>query len=101
MIGYANSNSSSKTHAVGGKAANAWGLYDMSGNVREWCWDLYTEYQPGSSVDPVGPQSGAYRVYRGGSWNGIPRDTRLARRYGGSPDRRYSILGLRVVRAAP
>ena len=93
-------NSGYKTHAVGGKAANAWGLYDMSGNVWEWCWDWFGEetYQSGSSVDPVGHQSGAFRVGRGGCWRSLPQGTRLTRRIWCSPGDRNAILGFRIAR---
>ena len=66
------SNSSSKTHEVGTKRPNPWGLYDMHGNVYEWCNDWYeygTDYAPGSAIDPKGPVSGFYNVLRGGCWN--------------------------------
>ena len=69
----------------------------MTGNVREWCWDIHGEYS-GTSTDPVGPQSGTYRVYRGGSWYSYPRNARVARRYGYEPDYRNRSLGLRLVR---
>jgi len=59
------SNSGSKTHIVGGKGANECGLYDMSGNLREWCWDRYNSYSGGT--DPTGASSGSSRVFRGGS----------------------------------
>jgi len=94
---------SNMTHAVGGKQANAWGLYDMSGNVREWCWDLYdANYYEGSpSVDPVGAQSGSSRVSRGGSWGASPRLARLAYRRRYSPAYAVSLLGLRLSRTNP
>ena len=69
--GYAwyDSNSEYKTHEVGKKQANRYGLYDMSGNVWEWCWDWYSESTPSEGKDPVGAVSGSYRVIRGGSWH--------------------------------
>jgi formylglycine-generating enzyme required for sulfatase activity len=62
------SNSGSKTHEVGQKPANAWGLYDMHGNVYEWCWDWFDDYPSGAQNNPSGPVSGSFRVLRGGSW---------------------------------
>ena len=75
-------NSDQSTHPVGSKRGNAWGLYDFSGNVWEWVWDWFTsDYEKLSSVDPMGPTSGKYRVNRGGSWVREAQGTRVAHRF--------------------
>ncbi len=88
---------------VGSYAANGWGLYDLTGNVWEWCWDVYGAYDTGLSVDPTGPQAGANRVTRGGSWSNSPRLGRVARRFRYVPDdgRSNLALGLRLARTIP
>ncbi|NQT37191.1 MAG: SUMF1/EgtB/PvdO family nonheme iron enzyme, partial [Planctomycetes bacterium] len=85
-------------HPVGLKRANAWGLYDMHGNVREWCQDWHGKdyYEKSPTDDPTGPMSGSYHVSRGGTWLNYPRSCRSATRGGDSPDRRYCNLGFRV-----
>jgi formylglycine-generating enzyme required for sulfatase activity len=100
-------NSDGKTHPVGQKLPNAWGLYDMHGNVREWCQDRYGEgyYSNSALADPVGPTSGSRRVCRGGSWSDSPWICRSANRDWGPPDIRVNYLGFRVaavpVKSAP
>jgi formylglycine-generating enzyme required for sulfatase activity len=73
QVGWYHDNSGNKTHEVGQKRPNELGLYDMSGNVSEWCWDWYGEYHSSSQTDPRGPSGGSDRVYRGGSWNDSAR----------------------------
>jgi len=100
VVAWYRSNSGSKTHAVGTKQPNELGIYDMSGNVWEWCWDWYGDYGSGNQNDPKGANSGSVRVVRGGAYLGFPGICRVTCRidFRGSPDNSASTEGFRLVR---
>jgi sulfatase modifying factor 1 len=97
-IAWYNRNSEGKTHEVGERAANGFGLYDMLGNVREWCNDWYQNpYPEGRQVGYAGPETGFERALRGGSWSDVPDCVRASFRLRNNPLSRDNIDGFRVV----
>ncbi len=99
VMAWYSENSGMRTHSVAGKKANAWGLYDMHGNVYEWVEDWYGSYPSANVTDPTGNSTGSSRVFRGGSWSFSATYCRSAVRYYGSPDDRSNIVGFRLSRA--
>ena len=99
-IAWCGENSGDRTHPVGGKAANAFGLHDMLGNVYEWVQDWHGGYPGGSVTDPRGPGSDSYRVYRGGGW-GFASHCRSSFRDSHPPGSRLILLGFRLLRTVP
>jgi formylglycine-generating enzyme required for sulfatase activity len=95
---YSSNNSRGQTHPVGQKEPNGLGLYDMTGNVWEWCPDWYDEsyYKNSPRNNPKGASSGSRHVYRGGSWFDEPRYARASNRYGNTPGHKSSNLGFRL-----
>ncbi len=99
-VAWYSSNSGGATHPVGAKTANGLYIYDMSGNVWEWCEDIYDKdaYNKHQRIDPIYTGDGMYRVVRGGYWKSLPSSTRCADRGYNSPDYRYDFIGFRLAR---
>ena len=95
-VAWYGTNSGDKTHPVATKKANELGLYDMSGNVLEWCNDRYGDYHSNSQTNPTGPSQGEYRVLRGGSWDFNDGGVRVSDRLNFTPDFRFIYYGLRL-----
>ncbi|GAB6120555.1 hypothetical protein JCM30204_17040 [Dysgonomonas termitidis] len=96
-VAWYDGNSNDITHPAGTKKANELGIYDMSGNVWEWCNDIYGNYKKSDSqTNPEGASSGYDRVIRGGGWQYNLRDMRVPNRYANAPGDRYGNLGFRL-----
>jgi formylglycine-generating enzyme required for sulfatase activity len=96
-IAWYDGNSGDQTHDVGQKKPNAWGLYDMLGNVGQWTADWYGKYSAGDQTDPQGPSDGKYRTLRGSFWAGKPQLVRVSNRVDVNPDESYESHGFRCV----
>ena len=95
-IAWHKKNSGESSHPVAQKKPNKLGIYDMQGNIVEWCYDWYGNYPGGEVTDPKGPQRGYYRIARGGSWRTEDRTLRFAARSGGSAGRLDYTIGFRL-----
>jgi formylglycine-generating enzyme required for sulfatase activity len=98
IVAWSNENSGNTTHSVGAKAPNELGLYDMSGNISEFCWDTWGNYSSESQTNPMGAPSGNTRMLRGGAWSGVSNATNSTRRANADPMTVYDNIGFRVVR---
>lgn len=99
LVAWHKANSKNETHDGGTLQANELGIYDMSGNVWEWCWDWYeSEYSSYAQINPTGPAMGTERCRRGGGWSVISKSSRTTNRIATPPSKALNYVGLRVVR---
>jgi formylglycine-generating enzyme required for sulfatase activity len=96
-VAWYDGNSGFTPHAVGTKAPNELGIYDMSGNVMEWCNNWYAEYTDVAQTDPQGPATGLHRVIRNGSWATQAQECRVSFRNRTDPESRHFLIGFRIV----
>jgi formylglycine-generating enzyme required for sulfatase activity len=101
-VAWKDGNAGNKAHPIGRKKPNELGIYDMSGNLYEWCYDWYSPgyYEISPKENPTGPAEGTTRVIRGGSWYFDSSGLRVTEREGGIPDLRYGYIGFRLCRSA-
>ena len=101
-VAWYNQTSGAKPHEVGTATPNELGIYDMSGNAWEWCWDIYSNkyYKNSPETNPRGPDTGDHRVYRGGNFNSELSFLRLTKRYALGPRMKTGMVGIRLVRSA-
>ncbi len=99
-VGWYEDNSDDEIHDAGAKAANELGIYDMTGNAWEWCWDWYDSYSSNAETNPYGANDGTRRVGRGGSWDDEEDYCHVAYRLYANPGRSYGDLGFRVARTS-
>ncbi|MDP3176783.1 MAG: SUMF1/EgtB/PvdO family nonheme iron enzyme, partial [Spirochaetaceae bacterium] len=92
-------NSPKETQAVGTKLANEAGIFDMSGNVWEWCWDWFGPYDAAAATNPRGPATGSVKITRSGSWESEERSLRTTNRNSKNPAEKDPRTGFRVVRS--
>jgi formylglycine-generating enzyme required for sulfatase activity len=95
-VAWYNGNSGSRTHPVAEKKANAFGLYDVSGNAGEWCWDWLADHDKNATPSPTGAEKGNFHVHRGGSWLHNAGLCRVSFRTGSTPTTRFNTLGFRL-----
>ncbi len=98
-VGWFGGNSQQRTHEVGLKSANKLELHDMSGNIWEWCWDIFRSYEPGTHTNPTGPEGGSFRVLRGGSWISPSTTCTVGHRFSFSPTTTKEYIGFRIARS--